>query len=236
VAALFAVGAAPLRAARDATDAIPIVAIALEVDPVAAGYALSVARPGGNVTGVFLDQPGLAGKWLQFIMAVVPGITRVALMRDPTTGPWQLDAAKGVGQQLELSLQIVVVEYATDLDEVITAATKAGSRALVQLASPIIDLRAPRIAELTLRHRLPAISPFRAFPVAGGLMSYGPDQLRFHQRAADYLDRILKGTKPRELPIEEPSKFDMVINLKTAKALGLTIPSSLLARADQIIK
>jgi putative ABC transport system substrate-binding protein len=236
VEVVFAIGPASLRAARDATSTIPIVTVDLETDPVAAGYARSVARPGGNVTGLFLDQPGLAGKWLQLIGAVVPGINRVALLRDPTTGPWQLAAAKAAGQQIGMELQVLEVQYATDLDEVLRAATQAGSRALVQLGSPIIDLNARRIAELTLKQRLPAISPFRAFAAGGGLMSYGPDQTVFYPRVANYIARILKGTRPGDLPIEEPERFDLILNLTTAKALGLTIPPSLLARADQVIE
>jgi ABC-type uncharacterized transport system substrate-binding protein len=233
---VFAVGPAPLSAAKDASGTIPIVGIALEIDPVAAGYARSVAQPGGNVTGLFLDQPALAGKWLQLIREVVTGINRIALLRDPTTGPWQLAAAKAIGQELGMELQILEAQYATDFDEVFRAVRRARSQALVQLTSPAIDLHARRIGELTLRHRLPAISPFRAFATGGGLMSYGPDQTVFYPRLATYIDKILKGAKPGDLPIEEPEKFDLIINLKTAKALGLTIPPSLLARADQVIE
>jgi putative tryptophan/tyrosine transport system substrate-binding protein len=233
---VFAVGPAALKAATDAMGRIPIVGIALEVDPVAVGYARSVARPGGNVTGVFLDQPALAGKWLQLIREVVPGINRIALLRDPRTGPWQLAAAKTIGHELGIELQIFEVQYATDFDEVFRAVAQGRSRALVQLPSPAIDLHARRIAELTLKHRLPAISPFRAFATGGGLMSYGPDQAVIYPRLASYIDKIVKGANPGDLPIEEPEKFDLLINLKTATALGLTIPPSLLQRADQVIE
>jgi putative ABC transport system substrate-binding protein len=233
---VFAIGPAALSAAKDAMGTIPIVGIALEIDPVAAGYARSVAQPGGNVTGLFLDQPALAGKWLQLIREVVPGISRIALLRDPTTGPWQLAAAKATGKDLGMELQVLEAQYATDFDEVFRAVAQARSRALVQLASPAIDLHARRIAELTLKQRLPAISPYRAFPAGGGLMSYGPDQTVFYPRLASYIDKIVKVGKPGDLPIEEPEKFDLIINLRTAKALGLTIPPSLLARADQIIE
>ena len=156
---LFAIGAATLKAARDATSAVPIVTIDLESDPVAAGYARSVGQPGGNITGLFLDQPALAGKWLQLIKAVVPGISHVALLYDPTTGPWQLAAAKTMGQQLGIELQILDVQYATDFDDILRTATRTGSRALVQLGSPIIDLHGRRIAEVTLKQRLLAV-PF----------------------------------------------------------------------------
>jgi len=233
---VFAVGPAALNAAKDAMGTLPIVGIALEIDPVAAGYARSVAQPGGNVTGLFLDQPALAGKWLQLIREMVPGSNRIALLRDPTTGPWQLAAAKAIGHELGIELQIHEAQYATDFDEVFRAVAQGRSQALVQLTSPAIDLHARRIAELTLKQRLPAISPFRAFATGGGLMSYGPDQTAIYPRLASYIDKIVKGAKPGDLPIEEPEKFDLIINLKTAKALGLTIPPSLLARADQVIE
>jgi putative tryptophan/tyrosine transport system substrate-binding protein len=233
---VFAVGPAALNAAKDAMGTIPIVGIALEIDPVAAGYARSVAQPGGNVTGLFLDQPALAGKWLQLIREMVPGSNRIALLRDPTTGPWQLAAAKAIGHELGIELQIHEAQYATDFDEVFRAVAQGRSQALVQLTSPAIDLHARRIAELTLKQRLPAISPFRAFATGGGLMSYGPDQTAIYPRLASYIDKIVKGAKPGDLPIEEPEKFELIINLKTAKALGLTIPPSLLARADQVIE
>jgi putative tryptophan/tyrosine transport system substrate-binding protein len=233
---VFAVGPAALNAAKDAMGTIPIVGIALEIDPVAAGYARSVAQPGGNVTGLFLDQPARAGKWLQLIREMVPGSNRIALLRDPTTGPWQLAAAKAIGHELGIELQIHEAQYATDFDEVFRAVAQGRSQALVQLTSPAIDLHARRIAELTLKQRLPAISPFRAFATGGGLMSYGPDQTAIYPRLASYIDKIVKGAKPGDLPIEEPEKFDLIINLKTAKALGLTIPPSLLARADQVIE
>jgi ABC-type uncharacterized transport system substrate-binding protein len=235
-AALVVIGAAALKAAKDATGTVPIVAIDLETDPVAAGYARSVARPGGNVTGLFLDQPGLTGKWLELIRTAVPGVRRVALLRDPTTGPWQLAAAKAAAQQLGVDLLILEVRYSTDLDEVFRAATKARSQAILQLGSPAIDLNAKQIAELTLKHELPAISPFRAFAEGGGLMSYGLDQAEYYQEACVYVDKILKGAKAADLPIEQPTKFLFVINLKTAKALRLSLPQSLVARADRVIE
>jgi putative ABC transport system substrate-binding protein len=233
---IVVVSASALRAARDATDTIPIVAINYETDPVADGYARSLARPGGNVTGLFADQPSLTGKWLELLREVVPGVRRVALLRDPTTGARQLAAATAAAQQLGMDLLVLEVQYATYLDEVFRAATKAGSRALAQLVSAAIDLNARRIAELTLRHGLPAISPFRAFAEGGGLMSYGPDQAAYHQEACVYVDKILKGAKPADLPIEQPTKFLFIINLKTAKALRLSLPPSLVSRADRVIE
>jgi putative ABC transport system substrate-binding protein len=236
VAALVVIGPAAVRAAKDATDTVPIVAIDLETDPVAAGYARSLARPGGNVTGLFLDQPGLTGKWLELVRAAVPRVTRVALLGDPATGPWQLDAAKAAAQQLGMDMLILEVNYATNFDEVLRAAMKARSQALLQLGSPVIDQNSKRIAELTLKAQLPAISPFHTFAEGGGLMSYGLDQVAYYREACVYVDKILKGAKPADLPIEQPTRFLFVINLKTAKALGLTIPQSLLLRADEVIQ
>jgi putative ABC transport system substrate-binding protein len=236
IAALVVIGPRALRAAKDVTDSVPIVAIDLETDPVAAGYAHSLAQPGGNVTGLFLDQPGLTGKWLELIRAAVPGVRRVALLRDPTTGLWQLAAAQGAARELSMDLLILEVNYATDFDEVFTVAMKARSQALLQLGSPAIDVNSKRIAELTLKHELPAISPFHAFPESGGLMSYGLDQVEYYQEACVYVDRILKGAKPADLPIDRPTRFLFIINLKSAKTLRLSLPQSLVGRADRIIE
>ena len=236
VAALVVIGPAAVRAAKGTTDTVPIVAIDLETDPVAAGYARSLARPGGNVTGLFLDQPGLTGKWLELIRTAVPGVRRVALLRDPSTGPWQLDAAKAAAQQLSMDMLILEVSYATNFDEVLKAAMKARSQALLQLGAPAIEENAKRIAELTLKHELPAISPFRVFAEGGGLMSYGLDQTEYYREAGVYVDKILKGAKAADLPIEQPTKFLFIINLKTARALRLSLPPSLVARADRVIE
>jgi putative tryptophan/tyrosine transport system substrate-binding protein len=234
---LLVSGPAAVRAAKDATSAIPIVALDLESDPVQAGFARSLAQPGGNLTGCFLDQPGLTGKWLELIEDAVPGSRRIAVLVDTTTGPWQLGAIKAAAEKLRIELHVLEIRSSGDLDHALGAGVKDGSRALVQLSSPLFDTSlAKRIADFTTKHRLPAISMFRRFAEAGGLMSYGPDQPEYYKRLSVYIDKILKGAKPADLPIEQPTKFDFVINLKTAKALGLTIPPSLLQRADQVIE
>ena len=234
---LLVSGPAAVRAARDATSTIPIVALDLESDPVQAGFARSFSKPGGNMTGCFLDQPGLTGKWLDLIGAVVPGIRRIAVLRDPSTGPWQLAATKSAAEKLRIELQVVDVRTFEELDPALEFVIKSGSRALVQLSSPLFDTwRAARIAELATKHRLPAISMFRSFAEAGGLMSYGPNQAVYYKRLSGYVDKILKGAKPADLPIEQPTKFDFIVNLKTAKAFGITIPQSLLLRADEAIQ
>jgi putative tryptophan/tyrosine transport system substrate-binding protein len=234
---LYMIGPAAVRAAKDATQSIPIVAVDLESDPVQSGFVRSIARPGGNITGLFLDLPSLTGKWLELIRQAVPRIREVALLWDATTGSAQLTAARATARSLGMDVQVLEIRSAGDLDEVLRAGFSArGLRALVQLGSPTISVRAPRIAEFTTKNRLPGISPFPEFARAGGLMAYGLDQADFFRRSASYVDKILKGAKPGDLPIEQPTKFELVINLKTAKALGLTISPSLVLRADELIQ
>ena len=233
---LFVSGPAAVRAARDATSTIPIVALDLESDPVQAGFARTFARPGGNMTGLFLDQPGLTGKWLGLIAEVAPKARRVAVLRDPTTGPWQLAAIQAAAATLKVDLQVLEIRGPGELDQALEVGVNAGSRALVQLSSPLFDGYHKQIADLTTKYRLPAISMFRRFAESGGLMSYGPNQLVYAKRAAVYIDRILKGAKPADLAIEQPTKFDLVLNLKTAKAFGLTLPQGLVLRADDVIQ
>jgi putative ABC transport system substrate-binding protein len=234
---ILAIGPAATRAAGNATRTIPIVALDLESDPVQAGFARSLAQPGGNITGCWLDQPGLTGKWLELIGEAVPGTRRIAVLVDRTTGPWQLAAIKAAAEKLRLDLQVLEVRSSEETEHVLKAAVMGGSRPLVQLSSPLFSApRARRIAEFTTKHRLPSISPFRSFAETGGLMAYGPSEAEYGKCPTVYIDKILKGAKPGDLPIEQPTKFELVINLKTAKALGLTIPPSLLQRADQVIE
>ena len=231
---LLVSGPAAVRAAADATSTIPIVALDYESNPVQAGFARSFAQPGGNMTGLFLDQPGLTGKWLGLIEEVAPKARRIAVLRDPTTGPWQLAAIRGAAANRRIDLQVLEIRSPGELDHALEVGVNAGSGALVQLSSPLFDNYHKQIADLTTKHRLPAISLFRRFAEAGGLMSYGPDQLAYTKRLAVYIDKILKGAKAADLAIEQPTKFDFVINLKTAKALGLTLPQSLQVQAELI--
>jgi putative tryptophan/tyrosine transport system substrate-binding protein len=235
---LFASGPAAVRAARHATTTIPIVALDLESDPVQAGFAGSLARPGGNITGLFLDQSSLTGKWLELIREAAPGTRRIAVLVDPMTGPWQLAAVKAAAATLGLDLQVLEVRGLGDLDAALDAVVKGGLQALVHLSSPLFD-NAPavkRTADFAMKHRLPAISMFRRFAEAGGLLAYGPNQREYYKRLTVYIDRILKGAKPADLPIEHPTTFEFVINLKAAKQIGLTFPPNVLARADRVIK
>jgi putative ABC transport system substrate-binding protein len=236
VSVLYAVGPAAVRAATQATSTVPIVAMDLESDPVASGWARSLARPGGNVTGLFLNFPELAGKWLQLLRDADPGVHAVGILWDSATGSTQLDAVKVAAQSFRMDLSVLPVRTADDFDDALRTGLKDGVKAVVVLSSPVFDVNSARVAALTSRNRLPAISAFREFTDAGGLMAYGPDLKEFFRRSALYVAKIIEGAKPGDLPIEQPTKFQLVINLKTAKALGLTIPPSLLLRADEVIR
>jgi putative tryptophan/tyrosine transport system substrate-binding protein len=233
---IYATGPQAMRAAMGASRTVPIVGDNLEDDPVESGFAASLGRPGGNVTGLFLNLPDLTGKWLQLIKEVVPATRQVAVLWDATTSPLQLRAVQRAAQSATVELRVIEVRRPTEYTDVLKATMKDRPHALVQLSSPLIRQASPLVAEFTLKNKLPAISMFRLFAEAGGLMSYGPDLPVFFGRSASYVDKILKGAKPGDLPIEQPAKFELVINLKTAKALGLTIPQSVLLRADQIIE
>jgi putative tryptophan/tyrosine transport system substrate-binding protein len=233
---LYVTGPAAVRAARAATGTISIVALDLETDPVASGLVGSLARPGGNVTGLFLDLPDLAGKWLDLLGQAAPGRRRIAVLWDSTTGDGQLAAAKAAAARLDLELSVHGIRSADGLDEAMRGAVTAGARAMLMLSSPIVSVNSRRIADFTVQRRLPAISPFRAFADAGGLMSYGPNLVEFRRFSATYVDRILKGARPADLPIQQPLKFEFVVNARTARLFGLAVPQSLLLRADEVIQ
>jgi putative ABC transport system substrate-binding protein len=235
---IFAVSSIALRAARNATQTIPIVALDLETDPVAAGLAASLARPGGNVTGVFLDQPELHAKWLQLLREVAPRVTRVAVLRDPAAAPAGLKALEAAAHGLAVQLRVLEVRVADDLESAFGAAKKGRAQALMVFPSPAFAVARTerKIADLAIANRLPMITMFRSLVEAGGLISYGVNLYDVMGRATLLLDKVLKGAKPSDLPIERPVRFDLAINLKTAKALGLTIPPSVLVRADHVIE
>ena len=236
VAVIFAVGPAALKAAAKETKRLPIVAIDLETDPIESGFAASLSRPGGNITGLFLDAPELTGKWLELLKEVVPRLSRVAALWDPATGRYQLTAASAAARSLAVQLQPAEVRGPDEFDPALAAAIRGRPGALIELSSPLFYSNSKRIAEFTLRNRLPAISLFRVFPESGGLMAYGPDLVDLFRRCGVYAGKILTAAKPGDLPIERPTRFQLVINLRTAKALGLTIPQALLMRADEVIK
>ena len=228
----------PARAAKTATRTIPIVMIALG-DPVGTGLVDSLAQPGGNITGMSLMVPELAAKRLGLLKEAVPRLSLVLVLSyltDPIA-PLQVKALKEVAPSLGLTLQIRDIQTAEDLPAAFEAGVKERAEGLLTTAESIFRAERARVTELAARHRLPAIYPYSAFVTdAGGLMAYEIDDSDLHARAATYVDKILKGSKPSDLAVQQPTKFKLVLNLKTAKALGLTIPPSLLQRADQVIE
>jgi putative tryptophan/tyrosine transport system substrate-binding protein len=236
VEVIFASGPSAVRAAQQATGTVPIVALDLETDPVASRLVTSLGRPGNNLTGLFLDMPELSGKWLQLLQEAVSGASRVAVLGDPAINAPQFHATEAAAQAGAVPLQALKVQRADDFEPAFDAAMAGGSRALILLSSPRISREGRRLAELAAQHRLPAISPFRGFAEAGGLMAYGPSVADMGRRAAVFVDKILKGAKPADLPVERPTTFELVINLKTAQALGLTIPPILLFQATEVIR
>ena len=227
-----------IAAALKASQTIPIVAVDLERDPVASGFAKSLARPGGRITGVFLDLPELGGKQIQLLREIVPSMRRVGIVWDEEVGRPQYDAT--VRGALAAGLSPVSVPLRNP-DLAMLAAEFDRARAervdgLVILTAPFFTRILSQIANFALKNRLPTISPFNRFPDAGGAIAYGPDLPDLYRQLADYVDRILRGAKPGDLPIQRPSRFVLIINAKTTKALGLTIPQSLLSRADEVIQ
>jgi putative ABC transport system substrate-binding protein len=226
-----------IRAAKDATRTIPIVMITAD-DPVRNGYVVSLARPGGNITGVTFLGVGLFAKQMELLKQVVPGLTRVAFLWDPTmpTTAEDLREVRAAAQALGLRLQVAEARGAGDYDSAFAAMVVERAGAVVIAGSPTFIQDRSRIVSFAAKRRLPAAYGFKESAEAGGLMSYGPRQADSARLAARYVDKILKGAKPGDLPVEQPTKFELVVNLKTAKALGLTIPQSLLQRADQVIE
>src|SRR5262252_7564628 len=235
---IFATVAAAVRAAQRATTSIPIVAVVN--DPVGAGFVASVARPGGNVTGLSMMSPEVVGKQLELLRQVVPKVSRVAVLANPAnpgSAP-QLRHAEVAAKALGMRLQYLEARSPSEINSAFAAITKECAGALIVLLDPTLARRAQRerIAELAARSRLPTMFALKLHVDAGGLMSYGADIFYLYRRTAIYVDKILKGAKPADLPVEQPTKFELIINLKTAKAIGLTIPPSLLARADEVIQ
>jgi putative ABC transport system substrate-binding protein len=232
------VAAAPyaIVAAAKATGTIPIVGIDLESDPVANGWARSLGHPGGNVTGVFLDFPELGGKQIQLLKEAVPKLARVAVLWDSSIGEVQFRATETAARSAGVAVQSVGIDLPEGLETAFGRAAHQRPQGMIVLSSPKLLVLREEISRLALKHRVPTISLFTSFPQAGALMAYGPKLTDMYKRAVDYVDRILKGAGAGNLPIERPARFEFIINLKTAKALGLTIPQSLLLRADEVIQ
>jgi ABC-type uncharacterized transport system substrate-binding protein len=224
-----------VQALQQATRAVPIV-FANVGDPVAAGIVDSLARPGGNVTGFTYFEFGFGAKWLELLKEIAPRATRVAVLRDLTVGTAQLSAIQAVAPSFNVELSVVGVRDASEIERSVTAFARSSNGGMIVTASTSAVVHRNLISMLAARHGLSAVYPFRYFVTAGGLISYGPDTIDPLRRAAGYVDRILKGEKPADLPVQAPTKYELVINLKTAKALGLEVPPTLLARADEVIE
>jgi putative tryptophan/tyrosine transport system substrate-binding protein len=238
VAAIVTSNPYATRAARETTSTLPIVvALDYETDPVASRWIASLARPGGNLTGLFLDHPEMCGKLLQLLKETVPSLAEVGVLWDESIARPQLDATAAAARAAGLGLKAFGVRRMDDLGDAFTAAVRERVHGLIVLTSPLLSLNRARIGELALKHRVPGITLFTSFPAFGLLMAYGPDQGdAFRVAANHYVARILKGARPADLPVQRPGKFHLVINRKTAAALGLTIPPSMLARADDLIQ
>jgi putative tryptophan/tyrosine transport system substrate-binding protein len=232
---IHAIGHVATEAAQKATTTIPIVAHDYETDPVAAGFVATLARPGGNITGMFLDLPDISGKLLEMLKQTLPGLRRIAVLWDPLTGKAQVIAVERAAKALDIEINILEAR-AGSFEQTVRSAAHRKASALVLLGSPEVSAGFPEIARATTAARLPAIAMFPAFARLGGLMAYGPDAPDQYRQEGRMIAKILRGAKPADLPVERPTKVYLLINLETAKALGLTIPPSLLLRADQVIE
>jgi putative tryptophan/tyrosine transport system substrate-binding protein len=234
---ILAGGGAVVPSLLQATRTIPIV-FTQTPDPVGAGFVESLARPGGNVTGFMLYEYGIGAKWLELLKEIAPHVTRAAVIRDPTiaSGIGQWGAIQTAAPSFGVELRPVDVRDASEIERAVAAFARSANGGLIVAASTLAIVHREPIITLAARHKLPAVYANRFFVTGGGLISYGPDSVDPHRRAAGYVDRILKGEKAADLPVQAPTKYELVINLKTARALGLEVPSSLLARADEVIE
>jgi putative ABC transport system substrate-binding protein len=232
-----ATGTATTAPLLQATRTLPIV-FAIVIDPVGAGFVESLARPGGNATGFTLYEYSISGKWLELLKEIAPKVSRVAVLRDPAiaSGIGQFGAVQIVAPSLGVTLTPVDVRDASEIERGVSAFARGSSGGLIVTASPLASSHRELITTLAARHKLPAVYSARHYITVGGLLSYGPDLIDQFGRAAGYVDRILRGEKPADLPVQAPAKYQLVVNLKTARALGLDIPPSLLARADEVIE
>jgi putative ABC transport system substrate-binding protein len=234
---ILASGTSTVMALQRETRTVPIV-FTIVADPVGAGFVDGLAQPGGNVTGFMNFEFGIGGKWLELLKEIAPGTTRAAILRDAaiSTGLGLFGAIQTAAPSLGIEVSAVNVRDASEIERAVTAFARPGKGGLIVLGSPLVEVHRELIAALAARLKLPAVYANRSFVALGGLASYGPDFDDQHRRAAGYVDRILKGEKPADLPVQAPTKYELVINLKTAKALGLTVPLILQQRADEVIE
>jgi putative ABC transport system substrate-binding protein len=233
---IWTIGPAAAQAAHAATSTIPILSSDLESDPLGTGFIAAIRRPGGNVTGVFLDFPDFSKKWLQALKEAVPQIASVGVLWDSTTGPYQRRAVESAAAELGLKVAILEVGVRDDFDRALQSAVRQDVGGLVALSSPFIGGNIKQLADLSLKYHLPAVTLFTDFPRNGGLMAYGPNIQSINRQDGVMAAKILLGASPAETPIETPIRFEFVLNLKTAKSLGIVIPASTLLRADEVIE
>ena len=236
VNAIFAAAPAAVAAVSKATTSIPVVGIDLESDPVAKGYVTSLARPGGNITGMFLDIPELSGKQLVLLKEIVPRLSRIAIFGVPDLNSLQFVATETAARAVRVETEILEVRVPNDLRGAMEAARARHVEAGILLSSPLVFTSSTLISELALAERLPLISLFGEFAKSGGLIAYGPNVSEMFRRCGEYVGKVLHGAKPSELPIQRPERFDLVINLRSAKALGLEVPAQLQQLADEVIE
>ena len=234
---IFSTGTAGMGPLLQATRTVPIVFVNV-ADPVGAGFVESMAQPGGNATGFVQFEYSLSGKWLELLKQTAPSVTRVAVLRDPaiTSGIGQFAVIQSVAPSLGVDVTAINVREAAEIERAVTAFARSSNGGLILTASALAAVHQKLIISLAAKHKLPAVYYRRYFVTGGGLASYGPDIPAHFRRAAGYVDRILKGEKPADLPVQAPTKYETVINLKTAKALGITVPQTLLAHADEVIE
>src|SRR5262245_1290469 len=230
-------GTPTVAALQKATRSVPIV-FAQVVDPVGAGFVEGLARPGGNITRSSVFEYGISGKWLELLKEIAPGVTRVAVLRDSAlaSGMGQLGAIQSVAPSFKVELRLIDVRDVGEIERALAAFARASNGGLIVTASSLAVMHRELIAKLAAEHRLPAVYHSSYYVSSGGLISYGPNSIDPFRRAAGYVDRILRGEKPADLPVQAPVKYELVINLKTAKALGLELPATVLARADEVIE
>jgi putative tryptophan/tyrosine transport system substrate-binding protein len=235
---IFAPASVNVAALQRITRSVPIV-FGSVIDPVGAGFVASLARPGGNTTGFSAFEYSLSGKWLELLKEIAPNVTRVAVVRDSllAAGIGQYAAIQALApQSLGVELTPIDVQDPSEIERAITTFAREQNGGLIVTGSPAAGTHRKLIIAMALQHRLPNVYAFRYYPASGGLASYGPDLIDVHRRAAAYVDRVLKGEKPADLPVQAPTKYELVINLKTAKALGITVPQTVLGRADEVIE
>ena len=236
VDAILAIATPGVTAAAKATSTIPIVAVDLESDPVAQKLAASLARPGGNVTGMFLDFPELSGKWLELLKGAIPKLARAAVLWEPASGPYLLKGAEAAGASMGVQIFRHEVRSPAEFERAFQLAAAQKVQAVLALSSPMIFSARKQIADLALARRLPAIMPFPRFADDGGLIAYGPHLASMFRQAGSVMAKVLQGARPADIPIERPTRFELAINLKTAMALGVKFTQSVLVRADRVIE